>query len=297
MNRQSKCHFVHHFNAFLKLGPFCLEVKLYYPFRSVVHDFFTDQEMEWMMEYSKPRLSASRKILKVQDSLTKSQLRYGGTREGKIGYTVHKAVETWLNDIKYNEEPQFIKISKVGKPLEIHVPELNDTYGYSVVHPIMNNVSKRIELFTSMNVTTRYGATPYQTTNYGLSGMVVTHVDSYGYESGVALSEDRVEFVKTGDYIATFMGWFEETKAGGNTCFIEKDYEGTVEPTKGSAAFWINLSSCHFKDSRSQHGGCPVLKGSKWIVNKWMYSWDQWKLWPCYLSYHRTIHPFKGMSS
>ena len=93
------------------------------------------------------------------------------------------------------------------------------------------------------------------------------------------------------------MGWFEDTKAGGGTAFNQNNFEGTVEPTKGSAAFWINLSSCHIKDERASHGGCPVLKGSKWILNKWIYSWDQWKNWPCELVPLVSIGPFDGMSA
>ena len=127
--------------------------------------------------------------------------------------------------------------------------------------------------------------------------MVVTHVDPFGYEEGVELSEEHHILSRKGDYIATFMGWFEETEAGGNTAFTFENFEGTVEPIKGSAAFWINLSSCHIRDRRSQHGGCPVLKGSKWIVNKWIFSWDQWKNWPCYLEPEQDILPFEGMSS
>ena len=149
----------------------------------------------------------------------------------------------------------------------------------------------------SFNVTTRHGASRYQSTNYGLSGLVVTHIDPWGYEQGVELVEDRYSLTRTGDYIATFMGWFQDTQAGGNTAFTTENFEGTVEPTKGSAAFWINLSSCHIKDLRSTHGGCPVLKGSKWILNKWIYSWDQWKNWPCDLVPGETIRPFEGMSS
>ena len=77
------------------------------------------------------------------------------------------------------------------------------------------------------------------------------------------------------------MGWFQETVAGGGTAFDSKNYEGLIEPVAGDAAFWINLSSSHRKDLRAIHAGCPVLKGSKWILNKWIYSWDQWQKWPC----------------
>ena len=252
--------------------------------------------MKWMMEYSKPRLTAARTMPASTASLSKSEVRYGSKMQK--GYTVAKAVTTWIDDIKYDEGQRYVKAnSGEGSSLEVDLPPLNDPYGYTIKEKIMFGISKRTELFTAMNVTVRHGATPYQTTNYGLSGMVVTHFDPWGYESGVALVEDRVELVRTGDILATLMGWFADTEAGGNTGFVGEDFEGVVEPAKGSAAFWINLSSCHMKDTRAKHGGCPVLKGSKWILNKWIYSWDQWKTWPCYLMPQMTLRPFEGMTS
>ena len=143
-------------------------------------------------------------------------------------------------------------------------------------------VSKRIELVTQLNVTSRHGSTSYQSTNYGLGGLVDTHMDPYGYEHGTRKVFGKwVDLITRGDYIATFMGWLNKVSAGGGTFLSHPGYETVLKPTKGAAAFWINLSSCHRTDSRSTHGGCPVLRGSKWIVNKWIYSWDQWKKWPC----------------
>ena len=255
-----KCHFVHHFTPFLNLGPFHLEVKLYHPFRTVIHDFFTGKEMDWMLEYSKPRLTSSRQgtLPSSTLSLTNSDLRY--THNTNTGFTVAKAVTTWFNDIEYKEIQTYKKISAEGEPLAYEHPPLNDPYNYIIEHEIMRGVSRKIELATNFNVTTRHGASRYQSTNYGLSGLVVTHIDPWGYEQGVELVEDRYSLTRTGDYIATFMGWFQDTQAGGNTAFTTENVEGTVEPTKGSAAFWINLSSCHMTDIRSAHGGCPVLK-------------------------------------
>ena len=69
------------------------------------------------------------------------------------------------------------------------------------------------------------------------------------------------------------------------------------EPVKGSVAFWMGSKSDNFIENESVHGGCPVLEGSKWILNKWIYSWDQWKKWPCYSEPYATIHPFEGMTS
>ena len=161
----------------------------------------------------------------------------------------------------------------------------------------MLDVSKRIELATQLNLTTRHGSSEYQTTNYGLGGLVERHLDAWGYEQGTRLPETRKHLAMTGDYIATFMGWLQDVEAGGGTGFPVRGHEGILKPRMGSAAFWINLTSCHKKEPRSLHGGCPVLKGCKWIVNKWIYSWDQWKNWPCHTIENKSIDPFEAMSS
>ena len=52
-------------------------------------------------------------------------------------------------------------------------------------------------------------------------------------------------------------------------------------PTKGSVAFWYDLDLKGHRDFATFHSGCPVLKGSKWIFNKWIQNLDQFKKWPC----------------
>jgi hypothetical protein len=44
------------------LGPFKLEVYLIRPYRVVLRDFLNEAEIQWMLEYSKPRLSTARGI-------------------------------------------------------------------------------------------------------------------------------------------------------------------------------------------------------------------------------------------
>ena len=58
--RHPKCHLVHYWNPFLIIGPFHIEVKFYEPFRTIIHEFFAEKEMDWIMEYSGPRLTKSR---------------------------------------------------------------------------------------------------------------------------------------------------------------------------------------------------------------------------------------------
>ena len=55
-------------------------------------------------------------------------------------------------------------------------------------------------------------------------------------------------------------------------------------PKKGSAVFWNNLKAQGATDILTAHGGCPVLVGSKWITNKWIYGHDQALKFPCNLT-------------
>jgi len=278
-----KCNFVSHRDPYLILGPFNIEIKHHRPFQIIIHEFFTEVEMQWMLEYSSPRLSQSRRHLKeeFQNPYQRKQR------------TVEKTVQTWFSDIIYNENELLELVSDKNQDLVYQAHPMKDPKSYKIVHPIMLNISKRIELVTGFNVTSRHGSNKYQVTNYGLGGLVETHMDPWGYEEGVPLVENRKSLSTTGDQIATFMGWLSDVPAGGGTVFPFIGYDEILTPKKGSAAFWISLSSCHSKDYRSFHGGCPILKGFKYILNKWIYSWDQWRHWPCYLERGRTIQPFK----
>ena len=67
------------------------------------------------------------------------------------------------------------------------------------------------------------------------------------------------------------------------TLYLNSGFDGTIMPEKGAATFWYDLTSEGYRERVSQHGGCPVLKGSKWILNKWMYSFDNFAKFPCNL--------------
>ena len=105
-----------------------------------------------------------------------------------------------------------------------------------------------------------------------------------GFGEGVIPAEDSPfykTYNKTGDRIATFMGWLSDTKEGGKTCFTQHLGEGCFTPIKGAGVFWININRKHKRDDRLSHGGCPVLLGTKDVVNDWIYSLAQWKNWKC----------------
>ena len=49
-------------------------------------------------------------------------------------------------------------------------------------------------------------------------------------------------------------------------------------------------------EEESIHGGCPVLQGNKWILNKWIYGFNQWKNYPCSLKEKEKIPGFRGIT-
>ena len=115
-------------------------------------------------------------------------------------------------------------------------------------------------------------------------GSLGEHSDSYGFEEGriFPAGSNAANYQKyTGDRIATFMGWLSDVDEGGATCFTSQFSEGTVMPRKNSALVMLNINRRHARDIRMTHGGCPVLRGAKWIINDWIFAYDQWKSWSC----------------
>ena len=284
LSRQShvllKCHFIHHFYPDLRLGPFHLEEKMYSPSRYLLHDFLFPGEINWILEHSKPALSKARM----------NSAKYARTSNNR---SVQKAIQTWFSDINWNYNDTYVRTSSMGGPLKFAVKRPKNAYDFTVQHSIVLKISKRFEIATKLNITARYGSTQYQSTHYGLAGMVQTHSDTWGYEKGAELIEQRKHLVQTGDVLATLMTWLAETKAGGGTAFTEEPYKDVFFPQKGSVAVWYTLSTCHRKDISSNHMGCPVLLGSKWILNKWIYSYNQWNAFPCNLIPNTRISPFQ----
>ena len=130
--KQPLCQLLHHNDPYLKLGPFKLEVFLWQPYRTILHDFLTDKEMNWMMDYSRPRLSKTREVPDSTKKVTKAQLR-----AGNIGKTVAKTVQVWFDDIKYVEDTIYALTSEEGQPNEYIALPLKDPYTYRVVSELM----------------------------------------------------------------------------------------------------------------------------------------------------------------
>ena len=193
-----KCGYLHHFDPYLRLGPFKVEVYLRSPYLSVLHDLLTEKEIQWMIDYSVPRLSRVRgnngEIVPGYQKIDKTNRR-----------TVHKTVQCWIEDIAYDKYNEF-----------------NDPTNYTINFPVMFKLAKKLELATQLNVTVKYSSTLFQTTNYGLGGLCEKHLDPHGYIEGASAKGIHKGLVQTGDMIGTIMAWLGEVEGGGATAFLHQ---------------------------------------------------------------------------
>eukprot|EP00095_Tigriopus_kingsejongensis_P001287 snap_masked-scaffold359_size197282-processed-gene-0.15 protein:Tk01287 transcript:snap_masked-scaffold359_size197282-processed-gene-0.15-mRNA-1 annotation:"prolyl 4-hydroxylase subunit alpha-2 isoform x2" len=281
------CRYLHHHDPFLRLAPFQLEIISQDPYIVIFHGILCESEMEFLIEYSKPRLSRTRELVSDENEA----LAYENGPKGNKIRIVAKTVQCWLDDIKYRYNPR-----QYPDLVDRHLTEVVDTnFDYDVVHPIMLKLSKKIESATRMNVTSKYAASKYQATNYGLGGLCEAHMDPHGYQEGKDIPYSRQDLKLTGDMLGTFMGWLNHVEVGGATAFLDPRHQVTVWPTRGSAAFWLSLAPDGRRNIQTTHAGCPILKGSKWILNKWLYSYDQFRHYPCGLTNNATHRGFTGL--
>jgi prolyl 4-hydroxylase len=71
-----------------------------------------------------------------------------------------------------------------------------------------------------------------------------------------------------GQRLGTFLLYLSDVEAGGSTSFPAIGLE--VMPRKGGAVFFANTDSNLVPDQLSLHAGSPVLKGVKFVANKWL---------------------------
>ncbi|CAN7999782.1 unnamed protein product, partial [Ixodes hexagonus] len=144
-------------------------------------------------------------------------------------------------------------------------------------HPAIAGLSRRIAAATGLSMSS---AEDLQVVNYGVGGHYSPHFDFTSEGQPQAVWE-----TVWGQRQATWLMYLSTVERGGATLF--KRLRVKVQPEAGMALFWHNLppgnsnslpSCCRTRsvgDVRTEHGGCPVLVGSKWIATKWIHEAGQ----------------------
>ena len=262
------CRLLHHQNPYLKLGPFKEELYSIVPYSVVFHDILTDNEIEFLRETSIPNLSRNRTYDRTSGALNRAEIQSGARRR-----IIHKTVQAWLPEVAWPPITDVDNFPYVGKKY------------LKMNYPILWKLSKRISLATQLVTDSHTSSTEMQVTNYGLAGLCEPHIDPVGITTmeTKVVKQTHPQLIYTGDMIGTFMAWLGDTEAGGGTAYVYPGHEGVIAPEKGAAAFWYDLKSDLIRDNPTRHGGCPVIKGTKWILNKWLYSYDNFKKFQCKL--------------
>ena len=110
---------------------------------------------------------------------------------------------------------------------------------------------------------------------YGPGGHYLPHFDAFDILDPQSAGP---EGIWVGNRVATVMFYLSDL-VGGATAFPKLGVAAT--PSKGAAVFWYNLGRDGRRDSRTLHGACPVVKGIKWVSNKWIREGAQIWTWPC----------------
>ncbi|CAH2076657.1 unnamed protein product, partial [Iphiclides podalirius] len=164
---------------------------------------------------------------------------------------------------------------KTGKLVAAHYRISKSAWLRDEESPVVARVTRRVAHFTGLSMRS---AEELQVVNYGIGGHYEPHFD-------FARKEENAFQKANGNRIATVLFYMSEVAQGGATVFTELGL--SVFPVKNSALFWLNLHPSGEGDISTRHAACPVLRGSKWVSNKWIHQGGQELLKPCNLEYQR----------
>jgi len=182
-----------------------------------------------------------------------------------------------VNDFVSNDECEaFIKIAQGElKPSTVissdkHIEHESRTSKNCWVehnaNDIIHEVSKRFSILVQIPIR---NAEQYQLVYYKRGAEYKPHFDSFDYET----EDGKENWEPGGQRMITVIAYLNDVEEGGETCFPELDI--AIPPKKGDVVIFHNTllneaSTTYPKiNPRSLHGGMPVIKGEKWMVNLW----------------------------
>ncbi|KAL1479532.1 hypothetical protein MTO96_051768 [Rhipicephalus appendiculatus] len=202
-------------------------------------------------------LSLKPRVVVFADFLTPSEVAYI-ENAGRIGLQ-RGTIYDWENPSGIATNKRISKVSWL----------------WDAQHPFLSSLSRRISLASGLSLES---SEAYQVANYGLGGHYTPHDDATNFDQ-IADEWDT----GSGNRVATMLLYLTDVSLGGATAFVHLKL--AVKPRRGSALFWYDLAPysgndgpIHFSfwhqrktvEELTNHVGCPVLWGSKWIATKWI---------------------------
>jgi prolyl 4-hydroxylase len=103
-----------------------------------------------------------------------------------------------------------------------------------------------------------------QVQRYGTGNEYRPHYDWFD----ASLPGPRKHLERGGQRVATFVLYLCDVEQGGATSFPGLGLD--VQPKKGNAVYFANTDTYGTPDRETLHAGSPVVKGVKFIANKWL---------------------------
>lgn len=127
-------------------------------------------------------------------------------------------------------------------------------------HPLVTSIIERAATLLGIPVVHAEGI---QVMRYGVGAEYQPHFDYFHDDK-----EGEAAHLKNGGQrIASLVMYLNAVEAGGETVFPSAGLK--VAPLKGGAVYFAYTDDNQRCDTRSLHGGLPVLAGEKWIATIW----------------------------
>ncbi|KAL3678116.1 hypothetical protein R1sor_021072 [Riccia sorocarpa] len=181
-----------------------------------------------------------------------------------------------INLAKPNMQKSTVVDSATGRSKDSRVRTSSGTFLNRGQDPVIARIEQKIADFTFIPV------------DHG-EGLQVLHYEvGQKYEPHYDYFHDSFNTKNGGQRVATVLMYLSDVEAGGETVFpaakvnaslipnwdeLSECAQGglSVRPKKGMALLFWSMSPDVNTDSKSLHGGCPVISGNKWSATKWLH--------------------------
>uniref|UniRef100_A0A0A1WCZ3 procollagen-proline 4-dioxygenase n=1 Tax=Zeugodacus cucurbitae TaxID=28588 RepID=A0A0A1WCZ3_ZEUCU len=180
-----------------------------------------------------------------------------------------------IEEMKSLSNDQIVRATVMGRNESIVSPARTSQFAFlpKTSHKLLQTIDVRAGYMSDLNMTF---AEDHQFQNYGIGGHYGQHYDSFDLKATRPIHK-----IEMGNRIATLLFYLTDVEQGGGTAF--PFLKRLLMPKKGAAAFWYNLHADGERDFRTLHGGCPIIVGSKWVLNRWIREFVQSDRRPCEL--------------